>query len=82
MITAISVIATTLSFIVRIALEGTFGPGLSTLHAMMPAVPALMIGAVVFGYPCYRLLRAIDERFKPREDAVPLASTMPRRDWE
>jgi cell shape-determining protein MreD len=78
-ITAISVLATLLSALLRLGLEGIVGPGRSTLNAMLPALPGLMLGAALFGYPCYRLLRFIDDRFRSREDEVTLSSLVSRR---
>ncbi|MCK6547420.1 hypothetical protein L6R52_16340 [Myxococcota bacterium] len=68
MITAVSLLGTSIVFFVRFALEAAVGPDRATFDAASPALPFLLLGAVLFGYPVYRFLRWVDERFRPRDD--------------
>jgi rod shape-determining protein MreD len=79
MITSVSVLATMVDFFVRFLLEWSIGPSLATVAAMRPAALAILIGSLVLGYPCYRLFRLVDDRFRPRETGVPVGSLTPRR---
>lgn len=78
-ITAMSVVASVLSLLLRMAIETVVGPGRSTFSGMSTAFIGLMLGAALFGYPCYRLIRSVDNRFRTREDEVTIRSFTPRR---
>jgi hypothetical protein len=68
-----------LALFLRVAIESLVGPDRTTFAAVSPVLPGLVIGAAVFGYPCYRLLRWIDSRLRSREDEVAFKSITPRR---
>lgn len=78
-IIALSVIGAMLALFFRLMIEEVIGPGHSSFAALKPAVLGLVIGAAVFGYPLYRLLRWVDDRFRVREDDAPIHSFLPRR---
>jgi rod shape-determining protein MreD len=80
-ITALSVVATLLALFIRFLIEALVGPDRSTFSAISPSLGSLVIGAVLFGYPCYRLLRFVDDRFRTREDDATIRSIIPRRPW-
>ena len=79
MITGVSVFATIIDFVARISIETIVGPSLATVHSMGPAMFSLFFGAIVLGYPSYRLFRFVDNRFRPREENVVVGSLIPRR---
>lgn len=79
MITGISVIAVVLALFLRLTIESLVGPGRSSFDAMSSAFPGLVLGAALFGYPVYRLVRLVDNRFRTREDEVTIKSFTPRR---
>jgi rod shape-determining protein MreD len=79
MITGVSVFATIVDFIVRFLLESLVGPSLATVRSMGSAIFTLLFGALILGYPCYRLFRFVDNRFRPREESVVVGSLTPRR---
>jgi hypothetical protein len=79
MVTAVSVFATVVDFVVRFLLESLVGPSLATVHSMGPSTVTLLAGSLFLGYPVYRLLRLVDDRFRPREQGVVVGSLTPRR---
>lgn len=78
-ITAVSVFATIVDLTLKLALETLVGPGVTTFAAMAPSLPAILGGAAVFGYPCYRLFFLVDDRFRPREESIVYGTLVPRR---
>lgn len=67
MVTILSVLSTVLALVLRQVIEATLGPNQASLRALGPALPSVLGGAMVLGYPVYRLLCRIDLRFRPRE---------------
>src|SRR5688500_9500361 len=79
LVTTISLLGTLVVFVVRLIIAFAFGEQPVSWHGAAPALPALVIGALLFGYPAYRLLRWIDQRFLRREDDMSFPSLIPRR---
>lgn len=69
-VTAIAVLSTLAALLVRLAIESMLGPGEASLADVSPALVATFGVAATFGYPIYRLLRFIEERFRGREEAM------------
>jgi rod shape-determining protein MreD len=67
-VTAVSVFSTGLAVFAGLLIERAMGPGMSSLAAMSPALPSLLLSAAVLGYPIWRLFKALDERFTEPED--------------
>lgn len=78
-ITAMSALAALASLFVRLGIETVVGPGQASFAGMSGAILDVVLGAALFGYPCYRLLRSVDDRFRTREDEVTIRSFTPRR---
>lgn len=70
LVTGIAVAGSVLALVFRLLIEAVLGPGRTSLAGLWPAVPAILLGAVLFGYPCFRLLRAVGTRLQPREEPM------------
>lgn len=68
MVTTLAVLATVLALGVRQIIEATVGPGQASLRLMAPALPSIVLGALLLAYPVYRVFMAIDTRFRPKEE--------------
>jgi rod shape-determining protein MreD len=69
-VTVVSVLGSLASVALVLAVEGLVGPDRSSFAAMAPALGPGLIGAAVLGYPCYRLLHALDARLTEPEDEL------------
>jgi rod shape-determining protein MreD len=79
MVTSVSMFSTAVALSARFLIENTVGPANTTIRAVSPAFASLLIGSALLGYPCYRLFRLVDDRFRPRADTIAYASLIPRR---
>jgi hypothetical protein len=70
-VSALGLLASLLSIVLMLLLERFLGPGTSTVAGLSPALPSLMLGALVLSYPIYRLLKRVDDQFtEPEDDLV------------
>jgi len=67
MVTVLSLLSTVLALVIRQLIEATLGPNQASLRALIPALPSILGGAVLLGFPVYRILCAVDVYFRPRE---------------
>lgn len=68
MVTLMALVATALALFVRQVIEAVVGPGQASLALLLPALPSVVLGAALLGYPVYRGLLSIDRRFRPKEE--------------
>ena len=67
-VTTVAVGSTMFSMLVCVAIEGVVGADRVSFAAISPAFGPTVLSSAALGYPCYRLFRALDERFKEPED--------------
>lgn len=79
MISAVAVLGTALTFLARLALESWVGPDLASWDQALSALPSMLLGAALLGYPTYRVMRLVDDRVRRREDDVAHRTLLPRR---
>ena len=68
-ITALSVVGVLLALLLTFILESIVGPDMLRMSHSVLALPSLLISAVVLGYPMYRMLQAIEARFRRQHDS-------------
>lgn len=79
MITSISALGVIVRLAFHFGIEAFAGPNRSTFRAIVPALPALIFGTALLGFPVYRLLRLVDDRFKPRDEPIRYGSSISNR---
>lgn len=68
-VTSLSVIATLGALVLRWFAQATLGPGAMIAEAW-PRLPGMVLGAALLGYPMFRLMAAIGQRFQVRDDFI------------
>ncbi len=72
-VTGLSILATVLAILVRLAIVGLLGPKEAQLSAINPAIPAIFLVAALGGYPIYRVLGFFERGLRaddPRSSAL------------
>lgn len=70
-VTVTCALATIGTGVISLGVERVVGPGNLRWSSVSPTFAPMLIAAAALGYPCYRLLQALDERFgEPEDDLV------------
>ncbi|MCB9653931.1 MAG: rod shape-determining protein MreD [Deltaproteobacteria bacterium] len=67
---ALGLVMTVAQMLVLFVTEATFGPGRVSVVESTPAFALRLLGAVVFAYPAYYVLKSMEGRFKARPDVL------------
>jgi ABC-type sulfate transport system permease subunit len=66
----VSLVSALVVLVLVVGIDGALGEGQMSLGAALPAMPGVVLSAIVLCYPVHRLLARIDERTHRADDEL------------